>query len=272
MEKDKQATTRFWTGGIAVLTLLGSGILYGCEHSETGEAGEGHGEGGKTQTSSAGGESGESGDSSVDLATDDIAYLTQLWTVRGHIEIAHRLYQIKDESGAAHHSQHPEHEIMPRLQPAMDARHAPRLSLEVYEGAIAGHDATKESAAFKELTAEIERASTAITSLALAKGKVIAELSRRAAKEYDIGVDGNTIVNREEFQDGYGFTRAIDILTASLPANEENKVTIDKLRSELAGIEPAWSSLSGGSTTLITDSQFAGRMAKIEISTGGIKE
>lgn len=265
--------------GVTALSLIGSGILYGCgsEHGENGEAGHPNsnvagesGEAGAQPSGIGGGESGESGDPSADLVHDDAAYLALLATVQGHLAVSQHVYGEGDKEGAAHHAAHPGHEILPKLLPAMKSRKAPAIDIEAYQDAVKQNGDI--SAAYQKVSQEITLAENAIQPSDKTKAEAITKLARQAAGEYNVGVDGDKIVNREEYQDAFGFISSARELALSFKDNA-NKAAQQQLLEQLTAIEAAWKKgqLANIETTPISDGKFSALVARIEIAAQKIR-
>ena len=69
----------------------------------------------------------------ADLAEDDVAYLTQLGLVRGHLDVGMDLYRQGERAAAEPHMAHPPEELYQPLEPALAARGAPAFEEQLEE-------------------------------------------------------------------------------------------------------------------------------------------
>lgn len=172
-------------------------------------AGEGEGEGGEGE--------GE-GAAAADLATDPVAYLHQLFLIRGHLHAGASLYAAGEQAMAATHMKHPEDELYVGLAPAFEARGVNGFATELQALATSvanGAPADQVEAGLAAVKRAIDEAAAAAQASPAEILLAVAALLRTAGEEFDIGVKGGTIVNPHEYQDAHGFmTIAVETLSA----------------------------------------------------------
>jgi len=234
--------------------------------SESGEAGEGseagEGEGGE-------GEGGEA--ASADLAEDDVAYLTHLGLVRGHLLVGVALYKDGAREMAVTHMKHPGDELYADLEPAFAARGSDgfagqleRLATLVESGApvaevVEAHEALEAAIASAEASAGEPSLSERL-SVAIGLVKV-------AAEEYAIGVKDSELANAHEYQDAYGFVQiAGRMLDRIEDGDAAAKDALAEMKEQLATLSPAWPSLVPPDRLESDASLLYGAAARMELA------
>lgn len=222
--------------------------------------------------SSPGGGEGEGAGGAADLASDDVAYLTQFGLVRGHLRVGVELYRQSAVAAAKTHMKHPGDELYATLAPAIAARGLPDFAdkLEALAQAVEGD----------RPAAEVEQAYAALQSaIADAEGglaggelktvlKTIVRLVRTAAEEYEIGVKAGQVVNGHEYQDALGFTQVAGDLLAAIDAHRRKgaETALAEIERQLAALKPAWPSLVPPERVSADASQIFAAAARIEIA------
>lgn len=270
---------KLWAG-ISVATLVGSASLTGC--GADGEGGDGEA-GTPVVVETAGatldepkanlaeGEGEGEGSSSADLATNDLAYLTQLGLMRGHLHVGFELYQAGQFDHAKTHMKHPESELYADLAPAFEARKTKgfgdtlqALALSVEE------DKGKEvvAQAYKVLTDEIAAAESVVSgSTPAEKLKRVAALLRVAGEEYGIAVVNGKMENAHEYQDAFGFTVVAKALIDSMDSGVEGK---QKARDIISALDAHWPALIPPEVLSTEAGEIYGAAAKIELLALGL--
>lgn len=148
------------------------------------------------------------------LAADDVAYLSRLGLIRGHLRVGIELYRDGHVMHAQSHMKHPGDELYSALEGAFAARGSEGFAAELDALATAVENEAGQAdveAAYESLLEAIAAAETHVdTGLAAdasAQGAIIVNLLETAAEEYGIGVsaDGG-VTDVHEYQDAYGFT------------------------------------------------------------------
>ncbi len=226
----------------------------------------------------AGGEGGEGGEGARtdDLGTDDIAYLTQLGLMRGHLEVGIDLYRQREQKAAEPHMGHPIEELYGALEPALQQRGVSGFKdrLEALEKLTRGGAPLEPvEAAHRAALAGIEAAEAAVPEarrLALAtRFAVMVNLVRTAAAEYDAAIDEKgRVVAPVEYQDALGFVRTAKAMLDQTPAAERAKAAdaVARAEAQLQAVAGLWPSLVPPATVEGDPSELFGAAAYIEIA------
>lgn len=280
---------KLWLSMQAV-TLAGITTLSACSLEGEGEASEGesaitqpatpeaasiaHGEGGEGGE----GEGGEGeGGAAADPATDDIAYLTQLGLIRGHLLVGHQLYQEGHTELAQTHMKHPESELYAAIMPAFAARGAQGFaeSLSALSEAV-NNDAGTEAVntAYQQVITDIADSEQKVADDSHSPAnqlKLASELLKLAGEEYAMGIVDGEVIKVHEYQDAYGFTQIAKALVNDIATdNESARKTIDKAKGYLADLEGLWPTLVPIESVAGDASQLYGSAARIEILALGL--
>jgi hypothetical protein len=226
-----------------------------------------------------GGEGGEGGEGakSANPDIDDAGYLTQLGLMRGHLEVGMELYRQGERKAAEPHMKHPIEELYEPIEPALEKRGAPsfedklealaKLSSNgapVDQVEAACQDALAGIAAAEAVTPETKQPDLKT------RFKVIVDLVRTAASEYDAGVDdkGN-VVQPVEYQDALGFVRVAEAMLEAIPADQRARAAdaIAKAKAQFETLGGLWPSLVPPDVVKGDPSQLFGAAAYIEIAS-----
>ncbi|MEM7431625.1 MAG: hypothetical protein AAF351_06760 [Pseudomonadota bacterium] len=228
-----------WRAVSVIATIASLGILAGCAAEEdevvvAEEAEMSHdGEGAATD--------------GADPATDDVAYLTQLGLIRGHLHVGYMLYDTDLPGLAETHMKHPREEIYADLVPAFEARgcagFADNLSA-LTEAVVGRADKADVSTIQQGLLAAIDACeSSAATDNAATAASVIENLLRTACDEYAIGIVDGKVNNLHEYQDAWGFTQVAKVYAESA-AFAGNAAVGEEIQAVLASVDSLWPSLN----------------------------
>ena len=238
-------------------------------NSELGGEGEGEGEGGEGHGGEGEGE-GTATDG-AEFATDDIASLTQLGLIRGHLAVGHALYSNDLPGLAETHMKHPREEIYATVEGAFKPRGCDGFgdNLSALTAAVVGRESKANvDAVYAELTNAIatceQGADTSDPKVAVT---VIENLLRTAGIEYEIGVVDGKMNNLHEYQDAWGFTRIADDLAKSEAFAGDPKATAvaAQLQDLIAGLQPMWPSLNPEGTIASESAQLFGAAAQVQV-------
>ncbi|HET8807241.1 MAG TPA: hypothetical protein VFM76_02575 [Methylophaga sp.] len=220
-------------------------------------AGEGEGEGaGVTET---------------DLKTNDIAYLTRLGLIRGHLLVGFELYRQGHTDMAITHMKHPRDELYAGLVPAIEYRGGERFddALSKLADSVTG-EASQEvvAAAYQDLEDGIKAAESVVKPDLQTSLMSIKSLLTTAGEEYAIGVDNGKLVNAHEYQDAYGFTEIAKRRLKELPESIQNQSpeTIAKVNTLLTNTADLWPNIAPSGNVEGDASRLYGVAARIEIS------
>ena len=221
--------------------------------------GEGEGEGEGTQSPEQ------------NIKHSDVAYLSRLGLIRGHLLAGFTLYQQGHADMAATHMKHPEDELFTNLEAALQHRNAPPFSEELSALSTAvtkQADMDKVKSAYKNLDEALQaveaRAQPSLRTTLLS----IRNLVRTAGEEYAVGVRDGTVVNVHEYQDAWGFTqlarRRLDHLDSEQRATAPRAVA--RVEQLLADLDSLWPELAPGDTVDGDAARLFGAAARIEIA------
>ena len=234
-------------------------------HGSHGAGGEAEGEGAKA---GAGGES-EGAAPGADPATDDVAYLTQLLFVRGHLKAFYELHKAGAAELAAAHAKHPESELYAGLVPAFAARGQTGFAEELSALSAAHGSSGDIDAAYENLRAGITRVEPAT----VLKNKIlaVARVARIAADEFDVAAeDDGAIGNVKEYQDAYGFLSVSkDLLASAAPANADERAAFAEAIAQLDGVLAQFDGWTPPSTPMKASAIY-GAAARLEIAGLGL--
>ena len=211
---------------------------------------------------------GEGAVVAVDLATDDLAYLTQLSLVRGHLYVGHKLYMSGHLDHAKTHMKHPKSELYSDIAPAFTARGANGFAQELQHLASAVYNdlgAEKVDMAYQQLIEMIAQNEAAVkpsSQTAAEKLKLVAALLRVSGEEYGIAVVDGKMENAHEYQDALGFTTVAQAIISDINDNADAKTQAISL---IDNLKPLWPTLIPPSNLDTDAEQIYGVAAKIEL-------
>ena len=280
---EASARVKVWTGLSTVMlagaalslapSVLHAGILDKAAKPASGAASP-------LQLAQHSGEGGEGG-AAAKLAEDDVAYLTQLGLVRGHLDVGMDLYRQGERAAAEPHMEHPAQELYKALAPALEARGAPGFEeqLEQLEHLVEqGAPVDRVEAAYRSVLDGVSAAEASVPEAGRAdpgrRFHVIVNLVRTAADEYAAALDDDgKVVNAVEYQDALGFVRTA---RAMLDALAEEKAAaaakaVASSREQLDGVALLWPSLLPPASVESDPSQLYGAAARIEIAALRLK-
>ena len=218
-----------------------------------------------------GGGEGE-GEGASDLRTDDIAYLTQLSLMRGHLYVGHELYKAGHVDHAKTHMKHPESELYAEVEAAFGVRGTNGFASELSSLGDAVNDELGDEAvsnAYANLVSAISKNETAVKAESLEpaqKLKLASEILRAAGEEYAIAVVDGEMQNAHEYQDALGFTTIAIAIVNEIDSGstEVNKIKASAL-DLLDSLKPHWPTIVPPETLTTASSAIYVAAAKIEL-------
>jgi len=218
---------------------------------------------------------GEGAMDSALTAADDVAYLTQLGLMRGHLWVGNELYQSNLSGMATTHMKHPKAELYSTLQEPFAVRGVAGFAseLELLAGRVEnGASAADVQTAYTDLTAAITTAELgADTTSARVIGEVIVALLRTAAEEYAIGVVDNNINNLHEYQDALGFTQIAGQWARSPAFIDSNAAaTAAGIQLIISELDVMWPGLNPQNAVPHQAAKLYGAAARVEIQILGL--
>jgi hypothetical protein len=219
---------------------------------------------------------GEGGDATpASLKTDDVAFLSRLGLIRGHLLVGYELYRQGHAAMANMHMKHPRDELYAGLVPAIEHRGGKRFDQPLSKLADRVESASDQGAvdrAYQELEAGIKSAEAVTTPSLKASLLSIVQLLNTAGEEYALGVEDGKLVNAHEYQDAFGFTEiAKRRLTELSPAvRSQSPTAVEQAGSLLAELADLWPTLSPGDEMDGDASRLHGAASRIEILALGL--
>lgn len=218
------------------------------------------------------GEGEGEGADSVNLASDDIAYLAHLAFMRGHLYVGYELYKAKHLDHAKMHMKHPKSELYTDVEPVFAVRGSQGFDKELSALANAVESNASNdvvSDAYADLISAIARNEATVKGkslLANARLKLVSEILREAASEYAIAVVDGEMQNAHEYQDAYGFTIiAKNIVTTIASESEDVNQVKQSALVLIESLSGHWPSLMPPETLATKANAIYGVAAKIEL-------
>ncbi|MBY6204544.1 hypothetical protein [Halomonas denitrificans] len=205
-----------------VLALLAGLLLSGCgdgdgynengykDESDSTESAATESSGGMNDMASGYATASGMTDEAPALASDDVAFLSRLGLIRGHLHAGHALYINDYRDMAATHMKHPRDELYAGLEPAIEARGFQPFDdrLTVLKDAVdSGADGAEVTEAWREIDEAIETIERGVDASAADELRAVADMLETAAEEYAVGVVDGVVANEHEYQDAWGFTQ-----------------------------------------------------------------
>lgn len=219
-----------------------------------------------------GGEGGEGAKGKADLTRDDVAYLTQLGLVSGHLNVGVDLYRAGARDAARSHMKHPGDELYAALKPAFTARNVrgfedglERLATTVEKGA----PVAEVEAAYNALQKQIDQAQAGARTIKLRdRLLVIAKLVHESGEEYMEGVVNGEVREAHEYQDALGFMRVARRMLADIAPADRARATvaIKTMEEQFKAIAPAWPNVVPPKRVMTDASLIHSAAARMEIA------
>lgn len=185
-----------------------------------------------------------------DPVDSDLAYLTHLALIRGHLHVGVELYRGGYFDHAAMHMKHPGDELYADLIPVFERADLVGFGdelLALSDAVIGQGDVAVVEAAHEQVLAAIavaERDGVMLTSTPAINLSIVEGLVREAADEYAIGVVDGAVVNVHEYQDSYGFTRIAGALLRTtlgdVSASADTRALANRALFALDGMDNLW--------------------------------
>jgi len=163
-------------------------------------------------------------ESIIDYGVDDLAYLTQLGLMRGHLYVGYELYKAGHIEHAKTHMKHPESELYEQVADAFVQRQSGGFAHEL-SALSAAVESEQEigsvNRAYRLLVTAINTNEAAAGSQGVGKKlQLISELLKVAGEEYAIAVVDGKMQNAHEYQDALGFTNVAAQILATIDGGE----------------------------------------------------
>ena len=218
---------------------------------------------------------GEDRGESNDLLDNDVAFLTRLGLIRGHLRVGNALYQAGQFDMSATHMKHPRDELYSGLVPAIEFRGATTFDQPLSNLA----DAVESNAGADQVQSAWQAVDDAIQAIEArvdpplnATLLAIVEILRTAGEEYALGVVDGQIENVHEFQDAWGFTQVVDQRLDTLnPSSDEEQVAVERASDLVDELQSLWPSLAPEEAVQGRASALHGAAARIELLANGLE-
>ena len=268
--------TKLWSS-ISVATLAGVAGLSACSSLGEGEGGEGEAAmiseakeraGYNSHLAHSEGEGEGEGNDVADLSSNDLAYLTQLSLIRGHLYVGYKLYKSGHIDHAKTHSKHPKSELYAAIEPVFSVRGLDGFATElsVFSNALERELSSKTvDLAYQALSESISKHEAQVSEKAKTPAeqlKLVAALLRVAGEEYAIAVVDGKMQNAHEYQDALGFTMIAKTVVQQIEEADDQKKQALTLLDDLM---PLWPGLVPPDTLSTEAGQLYGAAAKVDL-------
>jgi hypothetical protein len=222
-----------------------------------------------TLIAAEGGEGGESG--AMAGVSPDIAYLTRLALVEGHIKAAVLLYAKGMTDDAVGLSGHPEAEMMDEVRETLGERGAvdftPQLEAVGYLMAD-GAPQSDVDAAMSDLAAAIADAAQTANLSEKTQIDALVALMRAAAGEYAGSIEDGAVADPMAYHEAYGFIEVARSAAEHLKAADDPKVAeaAEKTLISLTKTAPAFGDITSTDLFAGDPSILYGVAAEIELA------
>lgn len=204
-----------------------------------------------------------------DLQVDDVAFLTQLSLIQGHLLAGYELYRQDLPSLAETHMKHPGEEIYSGLMPAFATRGCQDFGSDLIALSNAVED--RQTMAdfnriFTGLDANIEACSAVVDQRQETVLAVIRNLLVTADEEYAIGIVDGTLVNLHEYQDAWGFVQIANRWTHArvFAKNQASTAMAEAVRTAIESLESLFPSLNPNDVSKLSNERFADVVAVVD--------
>ena len=186
-------------------------------------ASEGEGEAAASEGEGGGEGEGEGGGAAID---PDVAFLTDLGFMEGHLRAGLALYEAGDLSAAKTHMGHPIEEKYEAVAKRLDQLGYGDLREQISALAAAA-EAEDSYEKIAEMFGKVRQTHEEVRTNfdAADQLKSFAALTRVAADEYAIAVEGGTLANVKEYHDAWSFMRVIEAEAGELAASDDAKAS-----------------------------------------------
>ncbi|TVO62223.1 hypothetical protein FPL09_09135 [Spiribacter vilamensis] len=189
--------------------------------------------------------------------------------MEGHIRAGVALYEAGDLEAAKTHMGHPIKEKYGAVAGQLEELGMSDVRADLTalaDAAEAEADYETVSALFAQVYARFEEARTHYTTAEQAAGLVA--LTRVAGEEYTVAVKGDGISNLHEYQDSWGFIRAVETEAIQMAAsNNETVAEVGAaIRAQVNAMDGVYGDLQGQGDFEITPSTIYSAAARMEIA------
>lgn len=219
-----------------------------------------------------GGEGGEAG--AVAGAEPDLAYLTQLEIVEGHLVAAAQLYakgQINDAIGLSYH---PEAEMMDEMRAKLAAHGAADFTpqMQAFSAAMeAGASPAEVDAALAGFRAAVAAAKAPEADELRLRFDAIVLLLKAAASEYAGSIEDGKVADPLAYQEAWAFLGIAREEAGALTAMAKTSSAATRALAAMAGADEAFGDMTGTDLTAADPAILLAVAAKVELIASSVR-
>lgn len=262
-------------GSASAASAQGEGEAAASGEGEAAASGEGEGEG--TAAAAGEGASGEGegeGEGGEASAGAEACLSRDLSFMEGHLRAGITLYEAGDLEAAKTHMGHPIEEKYDAVAAPLEERGYGRLREEL--SALA--EAAESEASLDEIRGHYDTVVTTINDVrddlpAAVRLMSFAMLTRIAADEYAVAVEGGEVSNLHEYQDSWGFLRVVETEAGEL-AESDDQAVADAAASVVEQVETtaaAYGDIQGSGDFKMDPSILYGAASRMELAAMGLR-
>ena len=204
----------------------------------------------------------------------EVRLARDLGFMEGHLRAGMALYEATDLEAAKTHMGHPIQEKYDAVADPLKERGYERLKdeLEALSAAAEAETPLEElRPLYDTVLGTIEEARDEVP--AQAQIMALALLTRVAADEYTVAVEGGTVSNLHEYQDSWGFLRVVEteVNELSRSDNEDAARAAQAAKDYLTITDAAFGNLQGSGEFEMDPSLLYGAAARMELAALGLK-
>lgn len=225
--------------------------------------GEGEAEGGEGEAE------GASGPTEAD-------FLAALNFMEGHLRAGMALYEQGDLEAAKTHMGHPIEEKYDAVTDKLETRgfgDLRQLILALAAAAEEERDISEINPLFADVQAKLEEVRDASPGGEAAQLLSLAILTRIAADEYAVAVEGEGITNLHEYQDSWGFLRVVEDEAADLAQSDNEAVAkaAEEILAQVGETGVAYGNIQGEGDMTQDPSILYGAAARMELAARAVE-
>lgn len=236
------------------------------------EGGEAAGEG--VSAPAVGGGEGEGGGASLPA---EIAFLTDLGFMTGHLRAGMALYEAGVLDEAKTHMGHPIEEKYDAVSDTLETRGFGGLRAQILGlsgAAEADSDPAEVRALFDSVLASVDEVRAASPGGVRDQLLSLSALTRIAGEEYAVGIapDGS-VANLHEYQDSWGFMRTVEVEAQRFSRSEEPEIATAgaAVLEQVRATDAAYGDLAGAGISAPDPSILYGAAARMELAAMGAR-
>lgn len=218
---------------------------------------------------------GEMVDPTIDLTTNDTAYLAQLGLIRGHLWVGMKLYEQGHIEMAKTHMKHPGDELYSGLTDAFEARNLPGFAQPLHALAESMIYNNSKETVVNNYRVLLDAIAANEPIAAMSAEDVLLSISSMlmtAADEYAIGIKNNEVANVHEYQDALGFKQIALARLERINDKEAAKAeeAIAETRKVIKTLDELWPTTTPEGEVKGDASKIYGAASRIELEARSI--